>query len=530
MKENYIFPQVFVVVAALLSVASGGNVLLMHPMYAASHVLALRTLTKELTTRGHQVTVVRWRDSHSYSPLDDPNITEYVLAINNTHGNVPHVSQEERGRFIMPQEQMWSNGLSITSVPVDMFQTISAFCKALFSQEDLIKTLRAQKFDIAIIDLIYNECSLALAHDMGAPYIGYWAFTFTSGEALYTTAYSPPSVVPVILSHLTTPMGYTSRLINHVMALAGHIVMAVQFAITGYHIREHLPSSPGPSQLLWNMSGMLINVHPALETPCLLPPAFLEVGGFHIKERKPLPQDLEHFLEGSGEEGTILFSMGFIFNSEVVPKSTIEAYMRAFGKLQQKVLMKFDGPVDNVPSNVKMVQWLPQQDILGHRRTVLFMTHCGMHGVMEALHYGVPMVGIPIFADQKDVLQRLLEKGLAIGLDKTADSQQIYEAIQEVLIDNRYKERVSAFSGILHHQISSPLNKAVWLVEHIMNTSGADHLKLPVQHLNFVQFYGMDVILLLIVLSYLLIRYLIPEISKLFIRLIRSNSNKVKVS
>ncbi len=28
------------------------------------------------------------------------------------------------------------------------------------------------------------------------------------------------------------------------------------------------------------------------------------------------------------------------------------------------------------------------------------MTHCGMHGVMEAIYHGVPMVGMPVFIDQ----------------------------------------------------------------------------------------------------------------------------------
>ena len=44
--------------------------------------------------------------------------------------------------------------------------------------------------------------------------------------------------------------------------------------------------------------------------------------------------------------------------------------------------------------------WLPQQEILAHPKTILFFTHFGMHGALEAIWYGVPMVGFPLFSDQ----------------------------------------------------------------------------------------------------------------------------------
>ena len=36
-------------------------------------------------------------------------------------------------------------------------------------------------YDIAIVDLMFNECGLALAHRLGIPAVGYWAFSFSSG-------------------------------------------------------------------------------------------------------------------------------------------------------------------------------------------------------------------------------------------------------------------------------------------------------------------------------------------------------------
>lgn len=60
-----------------------------------------------------------------------------------------------------------------------------------------------------------------------------------------------------------------------------------------------------------------------------------------------------------------------------------------------------------------------------------------MHGVLEALHHGVPMVGMPVFADQLDVLVRLEERGVARGIDKRASSEEIYQTLVAALTNTR---------------------------------------------------------------------------------------------
>ena len=67
----------------------------------------------------------------------------------------------------------------------------------------------------------------------------------------------------------------------------------------------------------------------------------------------------------------------------------------------------------------------------------MFFTHCGMHGVMESIYYGVPMVGMPVFTDQGDVKTRMVQKGLGVGLPKSATEEEIYQAIVEVRDNER---------------------------------------------------------------------------------------------
>ncbi|KAA8592571.1 hypothetical protein FQN60_018026 [Etheostoma spectabile] len=49
----------------------------------------------------------------------------------------------------------------------------------------------------------------------------------------------------------------------------------------------------------------------------------------------------------------------------------------------------------------------------GHPKTRAFIIHRGTNGIYEAIYHGVPMVGIPIFADQPDNMVHIKAKGAA---------------------------------------------------------------------------------------------------------------------
>lgn len=63
-------------------------------------------------------------------------------------------------------------------------------------------------------------------------------------------------------------------------------------------------------------------------------------------------------------------------------------------------------------------------------------------------------------------------------------------------------------SKILRHQTQDPMTRAVWLVEHVADTQGAPHLKFAARHLNFFQFFGLDVMAFVVVLVFFLRRLL----------------------
>ena len=76
--------------------------------------------------------------------------------------------------------------------------------------------------------------------------------------------------------------------------------------------------------------------------------------------------------------------------------------------------------------------------VAAHGATVLFVSHCGMNGVMESLFHRVPLLCMPIFADQPDNAARLVERGLGLALDRyNVNHHLVTEAISEILQNKR---------------------------------------------------------------------------------------------
>ena len=82
-----------------------------------------------------------------------------------------------------------------------------------------------------------------------------------------------------------------------------------------------------------------------------------------------------------------------------------------------------------------LTKWLPQNDLLGHRNTRLFIAHGGNSGQMEALYHGTPMIVMPFYGDQMYSAQRTVDKkfGLSLNpLDFTVE--ELRTAITKVII------------------------------------------------------------------------------------------------
>lgn len=65
------------------------------------------------------------------------------------------------------------------------------------------------------------------------------------------------------------------------------------------------------------------------------------------------------------------------------------------------------------------------------------MSHGGLMGILDALYSGVPVVGIPLFADQFSNVNFLVQNGCGLQLRwEGIDEQNIHEALTTILEDD----------------------------------------------------------------------------------------------
>ncbi|GLH07820.1 UDP-glucuronosyltransferase, partial [Gryllus bimaculatus] len=230
-------------------------------------------------------------------------------------------------------------------------------------------------------------------------------------------------------------------------------------------LRRHFgPTLPSLAELQRNVSLVLVNSHFSLNQARPSVPALVEVAGMHIAEPRPLPEDLLRFVEGA-KEGVVYMSFGSLVRSETLPETRLRFVAEELEALPQRVVWKLnatDLPFA-LPPNVYARPWLPQADILAHPNVRLFITHGGLMGTQEAVHWGVPMVVVPFFGDQHLNARNYVQRGLAVRLDSAAFTrEQLRDALRTVLGDSSYRENARRLSEQFRDRPQAPLETAVW--------------------------------------------------------------------
>ncbi|XP_058403191.1 UDP-glucuronosyltransferase 2C1-like isoform X1 [Diceros bicornis minor] len=461
-----------------------------------SHWINLKVILEELHLRGHEITILVPSPSLTIDHTKIPFNVE-ILQLSETKETL----MEELNTilytsiFEVPSLSWWDMQVKLSKIIKRFLRTFRRVCDSAITNKELLSRLQAAKFDICVADPL-SFCGELLAELLNIPFI--YSLRFSYGSFIERVCGGLPtssSYVPGSTSGLTDHMTFVQRLENWLLyAMSG--VTYLYFILPEWD--EYYSKVLGKPTTLCEIMGKaemwLIRTSWDFEFPYPYLPNFEFVGGLHCKPAKPLPKELEEFVQSSGEEGVVVFTLGSMVQNLTEEKSNMIA--SALAQIPQKVLWRYAGKKpDTLGPNTRLYEWIPQNDLLGHPKTRAFITHCGTNGIYEAIYHGVPMVGIPMFGDQTDNIARMKAKGVAVEVDlRTMTSSDLLDALKVVINNPSYKESAMILSRIHHDQPVTPLDRAVFWIEFVMRHKGAKHLRPASHNLTWYQYHSLDVI------------------------------------
>ncbi|KAJ8774422.1 hypothetical protein K2173_016868 [Erythroxylum novogranatense] len=104
----------------------------------------------------------------------------------------------------------------------------------------------------------------------------------------------------------------------------------------------------------------------------------------------------------------------------------------------------FEQRMSNTKRGLLVKNWASQLEILCHKSTGVFLSHCGWNSVMESLSQGVPIIGWPMAAEQAYNSKMLVEEmGVSVeltrGIEGHISAKQVKESIDLAMDKNSSK-------------------------------------------------------------------------------------------
>jgi UDP:flavonoid glycosyltransferase YjiC (YdhE family) len=157
----------------------------------------------------------------------------------------------------------------------------------------------------------------------------------------------------------------------------------------------------------------------------------------------------------------IYMTFGTVLGFMSIAAETYRMALKSVQRMRARVLLtvgrRFDAStLGSVPANVHVEPWIDQARVLEHADVVV--CHGGSGTTLAALSAGVPLVIVPLFADQFENARRIaeiragrvVEAQISVGGARSIDAEaapQITAGIEDVLGDVTYRDRARAIAA-----------------------------------------------------------------------------------
>ncbi|XP_050677196.1 UDP-glycosyltransferase UGT5-like [Leptidea sinapis] len=465
---------------------SASRILAVIPTPSISHQVVFRPLVQELARRGHEVNVITPDPVFTSSKFE--NLTEIdVHDVSYDIWTEKYIDHHEFGA----KDFVLNNVYNLLDVHLRLIE-VQLLSKGV---QDIINNKNI-KFDLIILEAV-SRPSLIFSHLYKVPVIQISSFGMMLGSGDIVGAPIHPLLYPIALSQRIYQRSFLEEIYE------SYKYWKVMKAYYNFEKQEHNilqriieNDLPNYDVLRNNIEMLFLNMHPIWVDNQPIPENVITIWGIYEKPMHDLPQDLQDYLDSS-KNGVIYLSFGCNAQSSKLPRDKIQMFIRVFSNLPYDILWKWEtDELPGKPPNIKISKWLPQSDLLYHPSVKLFITQGGLQSTEEAINAGVPVIGIPMFADQWYNVEKYVHHKIGLRLDfKTLDKEKLKTAIDIVLNDTSYKENMVLLRDLMKDEPHRSLERAVYWTEYVLRHGGARHMRAAAANMSRAQYYEMQFIL-----------------------------------
>lgn len=114
--------------------------------------------------------------------------------------------------------------------------------------------------------------------------------------------------------------------------------------------------------------------------------------------------------------------------------------------------------------------------------------------MQEAIYHGVPVVGIPIYADQYNNVLQAQEHGFGSILEyHDIDEINLEAILEKMLKDNTFRDKAREISRRFQDRPLNAIDTAMFWIEYVVRYKGAPFMKNPASRLNWVAYNMLDI-------------------------------------
>ncbi|CAH1731236.1 unnamed protein product [Aphis gossypii] len=453
-----------------------------------SHWNFMSAVLRALTNNGHNVTV--------FTPFVEGNRVNY------TEIDMSSMFKMKIAMDVVEMRQLFNDQFT----PASFMLKLGRHSCDVLTKNDQLNDILANKletdFDAIIFEPgIISGCltylgansTLPVIHTSPVP-INTYTERITYGDV------HNPATVSTMLFKSAVPKTFVQRLTNTLVFL--YISTIIRFQ---EFLLQVIESKPYDLSIVTPPSLVFTNTHFISDKARPTPSNVVSVGGIHLKPPKKIPQDILNFIEDS-PNGVILFTFGSTIAVNSLPRNIVTAFKEAIAQLPQRVLLKYEGEMEDKPKNVMTKKWLPQRDILLHKNVKLFVSHGGISGLYEAVDAGVPVLGFPLFGDQHRNIDNLVESGMAISMELFSVTRDTFlKNVLDLVNNDKYMHNAKVASKIFKDRPMSQEKSVVYWTEYVIRHKGAQHLKSQALNLTWYQYFLLDVIALIVLFIFIFV-------------------------